>query len=558
MKKISLYIAGATLTLLPTSCIQEFSAQQNGYVTSDQAADAPGSYDNFVNGIMDNNSGHFFFGSGDHYANDFGYPSFMLERDACGNDIVTFGGSHNWFSSWYEGSMSLGPTYMNCQYPWTFYYKQIKSCNDVIAMAGDTPDATKINGAGIAYCMRALYYLDMAQMFAPKTYGTDPEALTVPIITDKTTIDEAQHNPNATNKVIYAQILADLDKAEEYLANYNRPNKYTPDVSVVNGLRARAYLIMRDWPNAEKYAKLAAEGYEVLTAEQVTDRNHGFNDANFGNSWMLACNIKPTDPCQTVNDGDNSWGTWMICEFPSGSSGLGYYNAYGASNIMDRHLYETIPATDCRKKCFIDFKLDEMQTKEEVLAALAEYSDVPEYLYGTGLAQEQFGGLPLKFRSKDGNHDNPQYIGWCVDVPMMRVEEMKLIEAEAAGMQDEGRGIALLTAFAQTRDPNYAYGTHNEAYYNSSTPAFQNEVWWQRRVELWGEGFATMDIKRLEKGIIRSYAGTNHIEGYRWNIETVPNWMNFCIVQTEGNYNVDCISNPAPVVPESDSPEFSF
>ena len=32
----------------------------------------------------------------------------------------------------------------------------------------------------------------------------------------------------------------------------------------------------------------------------------------------------------------------------------------------------------------------------------------------------------------------------------------------------------------------------------------QNELWWQRRVELWGEGFATFDIKRLQKGIIRS------------------------------------------------------
>lgn len=558
MKKTLLYIAGAALTILPTSCIQEFSAQRNGYVTEDQASNAPGAYDNFVNAIIDNNCAHFFFGSSNRYANDFGYPSFMLERDACGNDIVTYGGSTNWFTAWYTGNMTLGPTYLNCQYPWTFYYSQIKACNDVITLAGEDPSEERISGAGLAYAMRALYYLDLAQLFSPETYGKNPDALTVPIVTNLTDLSVATDNPNATYREIMEQILSDCDKAETYLAGYTRSNKYTPDVSVVNGLRARAYLVMCDWANAEKYAKLAMEGYEVLTAEQYTDRNHGFNDASYGNSWMLACTFKATDPCQTVNDGDNSWGTWMICEFPTDASGLGYYNAYGASNIIDRHLWETMPSTDCRKKCFLDFAIDEMQTKEEIIAALSEYSDVPEYVYGTGLAQNQFGGLPLKFRSKDGNHDNPQYVGWCVDVPMMRVEEMKLIEAEAAGMQNESRGIQLLTEFALTRDPSYVYGTHNEAYYNNSTPAFQNEVWWQRRAEFWGEGLATFDIKRLDKGIIRSYANTNHIEGYRWNVESVPSWMKFCIVQTETNYNPSAISNPAPTVPDDDSPEYSF
>ena len=557
MKKLSLYIAGAALMALPVSCIQEFPAQQNGYVTTDQAADAPGSFDNFVSAIIDNNNGEFTFtGSNYQKSNDFGYSSFYLDRDVMGDDIVAAG--NNWFSSWYEANYSLGPTYLNCQYPWTFYYRQIRACNTVLGMAGDNPDDSKKSGAGIAYTMRALYYLEMAQMFAPQTYGTNDQAATVPIITDKTTTLEAQNNPCATNKDMYAFILSDLDKAEALLADYKRPNKYTPDVSVVNGLRARAYLVMRDWENAEKYAKLAAEGYEVLTAEQYTDRNNGFNNANWGNSWMFAIQIKPTDTCQTYNDGDNSWGTWMICEFPSDASGLGYYNSYGGCMIIDRHLYETVPATDCRKKCFLDFSIDQMESKEEIITALSEYSDVPEYVYGTGLAQEQFGGLSLKFRSKGGNHDNPQYVGWCVDLPIMRVEEMKLIEAEAAGMQNEGRGKALLEAFAKTRDPQYVYGQHNEAYYNTKTPAFQNEVWWQRRIEFWAEGLATFDIKRLEKGIIRSYPNSNHNDGYRWNIQETPNWMNLCIIQTESNYNKAIVSNPAPVTPEGNSPEYTW
>ena len=134
-------------------------------------------------------------------------------------------------------------------------------------------------------------------------------------------------------------------------------------------------------------------------------------------------------------------------------------------------------------------------------------------------------------------------------------------------MQDESRGISLLTSFAKSRDPQYVYGTHSaESYGSSYATAFQNEVWWQRRVELWGEGFATFDIKRLDKGVIRSYAGTNHTDGYRWNFggydtnsgNMYPNWMDLCIVQTETNYNTECVNNPTPLKPGSNSAEYNW
>lgn len=197
-----------------------------------------------------------------------------------------------------------------------------------------------------------------------------------------------------------------------------------------------------------------------------------------------------------------------------------------------------------------------------MVEALADYSDYPEYVYSSGYNNgntEGVGGRSLKFRLAGGaeGHLN-QYIGFLMAVPLMRVEEMKLIEIEAAGMQDEGRGIALLTSFAQTRDPQYVYGKHNEAYFNQSTSAFQNEVWWQRRVELWGEGFATFDIKRLNKGIIRSYPNTNHVASYRWNVQTPPDWMNLCIVETETNNNTACTNNPTPIPPASESSEYQW
>ena len=238
-------------------------------------------------------------------------------------------------------------------------------------------------------------------------------------------------------------------------------------------------------------------------------------------------------------------------------SGMGYAANYGSPKRIDAHLFSTIPATDIRKGCYIDPAVDELEG-EELIAALSKYSDVPEQLAASGASTKAgvLGCYQLKFRPKDGEHVD-QYKAWTVAVPMMRFEEMKLIEIEAAGMQDEGRGKQLLEEFAKVRDPQFVYGEHErESYYNGTTGGFRNEVWWQRRVELWGEGFATYDIKRLQKGIIRSYAGTNHVKDYRWNVETVPQWMTLCFVQSESNYNKDLVQNPIPTHEVGDDPEY--
>lgn len=552
-------VFGLTMT---TGCIEEYTPQTS-YVSEDQAADAPGSFQNFVNGITSPLVGEFNYSPTNMYPYDYGYPSFFQQRDVMGQDIVPEG-ANNFYQSWYTCSIGLGPQYAICQVPWTVYYNWIKNCNTVIQLAGEEPSEEQMSGVGIAYAMRAMFYMDLARMFAPETYARNLNAETVPIITESTTPGELTNNPRATNEHMWAFILSDLDRAEQFLAGYERTDITLPDLSVVYGLKARAYLTMEDWPNAEQYARLAQEGYSMLSENEYTDRKDSFNNVNNG-SWMLAVTFDDNDPCILNNDADSSWGSTMCIEMVVGDGYCGYAANYGCPMLIDRHLYETIPATDFRKKSFIDFALDDLVDSDgepdesAILSALAEYTDYPQNVYNTGYHAYGggVGGLSLKFRPAGGEAGRAdQYIGFVVSVPLMRVEEMMLIEAEAAGMQDEGRGIALLTNFARQRDPQYVYGTHNEAYYNNNTSAFQNEVWWQRRVELWGEGFATFDIKRLNKGIIRSYANTNHMETYRWNVQTPPDWMNLCIVQTETNYNVACTNNPTPQPLSSDSEEF--
>lgn len=557
MKKSIVYMAALALTTVTTlnSCIKEIDPQSST-VTRDQAAAAPGAFENFVASITSSLNGDFTYGGSSHYPWDFGYPSFFLQRDVMGNDIAAETSGSEWYTTWYTSGTGLGPTYAVCQLPWTYYYGWIKNCNTVLDLAGAEPDEEHATGAGIAYAMRAMFYMDLARMYAPETYARNQNAETVPIVRETLGLAESTENPRATNKEMFEFILSDLDKAETLLAGYKRADKFTPDQSVVYGLKARAYLTMEDWANAEKYAKLAQQGYTVMTADQYLSKTEGFNKPN--DSWMFGLTYRSTDPNITENDADSSWGSQMIVEV-SGSE-CGYSANYVGPKRIDAHLFSTIPETDFRRMCWIDPALDEMETKAEILEALEPYTDDPAGVFATGYnvsARASLGCIELKFRPKDGEHLN-QYTAFTVAVPLMRVEEMKLIEAEAAGMQDEARGIQLLTEFAKTRDENYEYGTHNEAYYNTSTGRFRNEVWWQRRVELWGEGFATFDVKRLEKGIIRSYEGTNHLDGYQWNQQSVPQWMNLCIVQSETNDNSACTNNPTPVAPVGNSDPFTW
>lgn len=555
MKKIIPILMLAVGGLSLSSCVEEYTPQgYNSIVSQEQAANAPGSFNNFVSNLTENLCGQFTYGGSSHYVYDFGYPAFFLTRDVEGQDVVPVG-TNNWFSTWYSNVAYLAPNYAVTQLPWTYYYGWIKDCNNVISMGGATDYATPTEGrevgVGKAYALRAMYYLDLVRMYAAEPYSVNPNALTTIKSTETRSIADAQNSERMTWTEAFEFILKDLDQAETLLANYSRDDVYDLDISVVYGLKARTYLEMQDWANAERYAKLAQNGYTMMSESEFLSHDNGFNTPN--SSWMFGVKYETTDPNIAENDGDSSWGSVMLLE---NGFDCGYAANYGGPNVIDEHLYESIPKTDFRRQCWIDFHLDSV-SYDEAIEGMRAQTDYPERVYASGVDNASYGlgGLSLKFRNAAGMA-NTKYSAWAVSVPLMRVEEMKLIEAEAAGMQDQARGIQLLTQFAQTRDPNYTYGTHNEAYGNTSTSAFQNEVWWQRRVELWGEGFSTFDIKRLNKGIIRSYKGTNHIEGARWNTTSIPNWMVWCFVGTESQYNGGMTVNPNPQQPTDDSDEY--
>ena len=144
----------------------------------------------------------------------------------------------------------------------------------------------------------------------------------------------------------------------------------------------------------------------------------------------------------------------------------------------------------------------------------------------------------MKFHPANGNIVS-YTIGNVTDIPLMRVEEMYLIEAEATAHYDEGTGKKLLEEFMAHRNPKYsAAGVTN----------LIDEIIFQKRVELWGEGIVFYDFKRLNMGIQNGYTGTNVPTDSRINVSGRAPWWNFCIPESEELQNPALVgfNNPNP------------
>ncbi len=91
----------------------------------------------------------------------------------------------------------------------------------------------------------------------------------------------------------------------------------------------------------------------------------------------------------------------------------------------------------------------------------------------------------------------------------MRVAEMYLTEAEALARGGHGaEANTLMREFMSNRD---------EASTKTSFTA--SDIYLQRRIELWGEGFTYYDHLRLGIDLKRTYEGTNEPESSQTNIK---------------------------------------
>lgn len=454
----------------------------------------------------------------------WGYGSLMHIRDVMTGDMTVVESPYDWYSTWAE-CRNMGEDRATTQFIWNFYRYLIYEINRNIVVADKVgEEASAVKAVALAY--RALAYLDMAQMyeFLPNEVlssinnaGNDVKNYTVPIITSDVYPYDTLAVPRATREEMAEFILNDLSEAEKYIDKVTDTSKEIPHLDAVYGLKARCYMWLGDYANAKKYARLAIDNNtgHVMTKEECLSTTTGFNNPE---PWMWASTLDADDA--VVRSGILNWVSWMSPEATFG------YSYAGATSMIDAAMYNRISDNDFRK---LMFKAPNGHTLESQVSYIdpSRAEHIAEY-------------AAVKFRPNEGNCDTYD-VAAATSYPIMRIEEMYFIEAEAAAHIDGDEGVALLGNFMRNyRDENYNAETGNE------NPV--EEIVFQKRVELWGEGLSYYDYKRLNMSVIRGYEGTNVAYNRQFNTNGRPAWLNICIVVTAKRYNpaITGWENPDP------------
>lgn len=544
MKKNKIVKFAAALLCAPvllSSCIEE-TFPEGGNVTSGQISESPFAMEDIaasIPTILITN----YLDMGDHF--DFGYPGIFGATDRMVGEVFPVSqnlpGGNQYYDRWqawlYPDMGGLSATgwtdffYLN-------YYQFIYSANEVISIASQSESGGV--ALGIAKAFRAMCYLDMARMYDPlpakapdrPSYESELEAvkgLTVPIVREGATLEQLENNPRATREEMFNFILSDLTDAESLLADYQPASKTMPSQAVVYGLLARTYLWLggfeetyegfvtgtEAYKKAAEYARKAinASGCTILTESQWLDPKTGFNTVN--NAWMWAM-IQTTD---TVLNNLLSWAAHMSLE-----AVYGY--GYGAQPGISIFSYERISDTDFRKKSYV--------TADRSYAAAQPYMSLTEEEFKTVAPYASY-----KFHTAGGEKSNFT-IANVVDIPLMRVEEMYLIEAEATAHYDEATARTLLTSFMAHRDPNYRIP--------AATTDLVEEIIFQKRIEFWGEGIIYYDMKRLNMSMHNADTGTNAPSGAIISTDGRAPWWN-CVIPlgaVQQNIALTNMNNPDP------------
>lgn len=527
--------------LLTTSC-SDLDTNPSGSTMSDGQlnevlAQDPSKLKSEVSGMYANMIEHGaitqWYGTGQPRHYDFGYASTMMMMDASGQDEPSQVSGYNWYNKplrFVDRTANSETTY----FIWNQCYKNIKVANDVLKSVDleNLSDVAK-SYVGQAYAMRAFEYFTLIQIYQ-FSYKGHEDAAGVPIVTEKTAEAEANNNPRAAVKDVYKQIMDDLNTAIDYLTD-SRSAKSEINRQVAYGLRARVNLVMQNWSDAAADAKKAAEGYTPLSKDAAAAP--GFNDVSASN-WIWGNIVDESN--EIVQSGILNFPS-MMCSF----TGNGYSPTY-ACRMINSKLWKEIPSTDVRKGWWIDENLNSPIVNPKYVVHQEDEDEdgkVVKYLAVYNQTGDEVADITEPYTNvKFGAYKN-QYgneLNAC-DIPLMRVEEMILIQAEATAMGgnvEEGKRI--LENFVRTyRDPSYTCNA-------TTAEGVQDAVWFQRRVELWGEGFSFTDLLRLKKPLDRT--GANYEVSVRFKLPAESPIFLYLIPEDEENHNEALVGNNNPVV----------
>lgn len=453
MKKIKFLIAITAIAVL-AGCKKDYLEQEPSNAITEQ--ESLSTTDKITSSLKGAYQELFAFspgGSGRH--DDFGQKAWDLSNDLMGNDMIVHTQGYGWFNSSYQYTEFVSDA-ANRQpnHAWLFYYRIIGQVNKILKYVdqatGSQADKDIIKGECHGLRGYAYYYL---ANYWQQTYKGNETKPGVPIVLEP----ELDGRSRGTLEEVYTQIIADLTVAETLLNGKPRQDKTRIDVSVVRGLRARAALQMEDWATAATYAASARTGYPLMSAAEYTATG-AFS--TIGNPEWMWGSLIPADQA-----------TIYASFFSHMDVRTGGYAALGTQKKITKALYDQINAADARKARF--------QAPGTGTAASPDYNQ-------------------LKFQV-------PVAGSWAADYIYMRASEMYLIEAEARANQggQEPAARTALETVVKARYPAYSAAAFSGA-------ALLEEIRLQRRIELWGEGFSLIDIKRWKTGLNRPTGAGNH------------------------------------------------
>lgn len=393
---------------------------------------------------------------------------------------------HNRTSTIYDG------------YAWYYYYQLIGQANRIIAhidaATGSDEDKKFIKASALSF--RVYSYEKLIHYYCYRWQDSNNGASQgVVLRLDESTGDA----PFATLAETVAQIYKDCQEAITLFgeSGIDRPASevWIPNVNVAHAVYARAALFSQDYQTAVDQAKLAKQGYPLMSNDSYAA---GFCEPT--SEWIMG---------SYGDDSENnfywSYGTQGACN--------GYYatadgNPTGAGTI-GHELISRIPNNDARKQNFLtEDKFPNLDLSKEskyyyTFGILGMMDDNIYEQADSIVKAHQAKGLTTPYQAGFYYLDaNLKFyvkaqpgVGY---VPFIRSSEMVLIEAEAnyfLGKTAEAQAALVELNATSGRNPEYTCTKTGEE--------LLSEIQDYRCLELWGEGFEWSDFKRWNKAVVR-------------------------------------------------------
>jgi len=406
---------------------------------------------------------------------DFGQKAYDIITDMYSGDNAMARNSYGWFYA--DLIMQSGvSTGSHASQLWNYNYNMIYQANGLLTTVtgGDLwtepEDYENKFYYAVARTMRAYSYFNLVTLYG-RSWSEAPNQKVCPLVMSQGS--DGVPVPGATVTQVYDTIVADLTAAITAYDNaasvgYSRSDVSQPEGNVARIILAEV-LLQRGNEAAGDYARakeLALEavnysGCAVLPYDQVLTT--GFNTVNTSN-WLWGVDVTSASSGGLAS----FWG--MMDMFTYGYADVG--DVHG----INSYLYDQIPASDARKNWFLS----------------------PEDATTLGLGSSYAYAPWNKFY--DGDRELGGDRTWVNDLCFMRQEEGVLAAAEAAvRSNDLATARQMLKLLLDQRDP-----AKSAQVDQMDQTQLLDELFYEWRVEMWGEGRSLNTMKRFKRSIQRS------------------------------------------------------